>query len=284
MVRIMAERTSKTPSDLLWLRRLATLCAPITIYSFARAYRMTGGNFGHFDLVYPLALLPLLAGVVVSGWLGRFRAFVLLAILDRAIAGFGALLYFLRFTVPGSPHYSLRHPGFITWNLFGAAISAFIIVHLFRKYPPSTAELSATRSVPAALRVIQGGFLLLVVATWIDKGADVGHHLVEEGSHWHSCNWLMMDLGMAAMMAGAFVAGLLGKWRVFVALGLVSAAQMAFCNLFDLRDAGLYERAWGTLAAPVSLSRNLVVLAFSVFTMVYLARRFPPEMGRGEAA
>jgi hypothetical protein len=269
------------PRDLVWLRRIFTVFALLAVGSFARSYARHRGNFEHFDLAHSSALVLLGGGTCLAGWLGRWRAFVLLAIFDRAISGFGALVFGLNMALPGS--YSVRgYPSYAVGNFASVVLSASILIYLLRKYPLNIEELSGKRVLPVALRCMQVGVGLVALAVAVDEWSSFARHWIEEGLHLHSCGWALSMWLLAMATAFAFVAGLFGRWRAFLSLGLVCLAITAFVNMTSLSREGLYAEWYGTPFAPVSLARNVVVFALAVFFVVYIAGRFPPVVRRGD--
>ncbi|MRG95366.1 hypothetical protein [Polyangium spumosum] len=268
------------PTDLLWLRRLFTAFALLGLYLAVRAFRSPDQwpAGPHFDMLYTLVLLPLVGGACVAAYRGHFRTFILLALADRAISAFGALLYFLRMALPSSMFHSSKHPDYLAWNLLGASLSAALLVYLSRKYPPDVQALSTRARVPGALRLLQGGFLLGAAAITIDIAPDLGRHVTEESPHGHSCHWFFAQALVMALLASAFVAGMRRKWATFVSLGFVGSTLTAFYNITHLIMDSFQDEMLGTAYDPVYLSRNLPVFAFALFSVVYLARRFPPRL------
>ncbi|TKD06455.1 hypothetical protein [Polyangium fumosum] len=264
------------PRDLLWLRRLFTIFVVLGVYSAARAWRTPDAGGPPFDMLYHLVLLPLMGGACVAAWRGHFRTFVLLAIVDRAISGFGALLYFLRMALPSSMFYSTKHPDYLAWNFLCVALSTTLLIYLSRKYPPDVQALSGR--APIALRVLQGGLLLVAAAIAIDIAPELRRHVTEESPHGHSCSWFLAQALVAVLLGCAFLAGVRKKWSTFVSLGLIGSTLTAFFNFTHLIMDSYQDEAYGTAYDPLYLSRNLPVFAFALFSVVYLARRFPPRI------
>lgn len=271
------------PSDLLWLRRLATLSLPIAAYSFTRTYVAVHGGFAHFDLLYQLACLTLLGGVCLAAWLERWASFALLAIVTQSISGYGALVYLLDRLLPHSMDHSLRHPEVIAWNLLSVVISTGIVGHLLRKYPMNFRPLERRMPVPFVLRAPQVGFLFVVIAAAVDLAPTFVRHIQQDGIHSHRCSRIWTDSAVVlAMLLGA-VSGLLRRWRLFVSLGLVGQSIMAFRTLAGLVRGSLYADTSGKSVDFREFSQDLPVFAFAVFSIVYLAWRFPPDMQRAES-
>lgn len=268
------------PRDLVWLRWLYTVFVPLGTYSVVRTWRMpdewhTGPSF---DMLYPLVLLPLVWGACVTAWRGLWRTFVLLAMVERAISAYGALFYFLNMALPSSPFHSLRHPEYLAWNLLCVTLSTAILVHLVRKHALHVEAITSRMAIPIALRLLQGGLFLLAMATTIDLAPTLGRHLTQAGNHDHDCAWLIAECGFVVLLVYASIAGLRNRWRTFVSLALIGQSITAFCNFVELTSGSFREEAYGTAYAPTYLSRNLPVFAFALFSVVYLALRFPPRL------
>lgn len=271
---------SSPPRDLLWLRRLFTVFALLGMYSVARTWRIPDGwhPVPRFEMLYHLVLLPLIGGACVTAWRGHFRAFVLLAIVGRVISASGALLFFLEMALPSSYFYSSKHPEYLAWNILSATLSMSILLYLSRKYPPDVREISRRTPVPVALRVLQAGILLVAFAIAVDIAPELRGHLTDENPHSHSCSELLVQTLVMTLLGCAFVASARKKWSTFVLLGLVGQTLTAFDNFTQLTMDSFYGDTYGTAYDPVSLSRNLPVFAFALFSVVYLARRFPPRL------
>ncbi|MDI3282638.1 hypothetical protein [Polyangium sp. 15x6] len=272
-------RTSP-PRDLLWLRRLFTVFVPLGVYSVVRTWRMPDAwdPVPPFHMLYHLVLLPLIGGACVAGWRGHFRTFVLLVIVNRAISAFGALCFFLERALPSSYFYSSNHLEYHAWNLLSVTLSTSILVYLSRRYPPDVPECSGRAPVPLALRLLQGGVLLVAAAIAIDIAPDFWIHLTEDDPCPHSCSELLVQALVVVLLGCAFVASLWKRWPFFVWLSLVGSTLVAFDNFTRLTIASFYGDAYGTAYAPTYLSRNLPVFAFALFSVVYLALRFPPRL------
>ncbi|MDC3954880.1 hypothetical protein [Polyangium jinanense] len=267
---------ARPAKDLLWLRRLFVVFAVLTTGSAARSYWVNRGNFDHFDLLYSATLLPLAWGACVVAWRGLWSAFVLLAVVYKSISAFGAFVYFLDMALPSSMFHSSNHPEYLAWNFASLALSEAILIYLCRKYPPDVHGFAPRESVGPALRVLQGGFLLVAIAMTLDIAPTVGRHMTQEGTHDHNCAWVFADLSMVVLLGYAGIAGLRNNWRAFVSMGLIGQTLTAFTNFTHLKSD--YEDAYGTAYAPIDLSRNLPVFAFALFSVVYLALRFPPRL------
>ncbi|MDI1447623.1 hypothetical protein [Polyangium sp. 6x1] len=267
---------TRPAKDLLWLRRLFVVFAVLTTGSAVRSYWVTRGNVDHVDLLYNATLLPLVWGACVVAWRGRWSAFVLLAVVHKSISAFGAFVYFLEMALPSSMFHSRNHPEYLAWNFASFALSAAILTYLYRKYPPDVQGFAPRGSLVPALRMLQGGFLLVAIAITLDIAPTVGRHLTQEGTHDHTCAWVYAELMTAAFLAYAGIAGLRNDWRAFVSMGLIGPTLAAFTNFTHLKSG--YEDAYGTAYAPISLSRNLPIFAFALFSVVYLALRFPPRL------
>jgi len=270
------QRLAPLPADLLWLRRLYTVFAVLGVYSAARAWRTPDAGGPHFDMLYHLVLLPLMGGACVAAWRGHLRTFVLLAVVDRAISGFGALLYFLMMALPSSMFHSTNHPDYLAWNFLSVALSTTLLIYLSRKYPPDVQAISGR--APIALRMLQGGLFLVAAAIAIDIAPELRRHVTEESPHGHSCSWLLAQALVVVLLGCAFVACVRKKGATFVSLGLIGSTLTAFFNFTHLIMDSFQDEAYGTAYDPLYLSRNLPVFAFALFSVVYLALRFPPRI------
>ncbi len=271
--------------DLVWLRRLFTVFALLGTYAVVRNWRNPAAwpAGPRFDLLSSLVLLPLVGGACVAAWRGRWRAFVLLAVVDRAISAFGALLYFLQMALPSETIHPLKHPEYLAWNFLSVTVSTAILFHLARKYPPDVQEISGRTPVPLAFRFLQGSLGLLALAITIDIAPELRRHWTEEGLHLHSCAWFLVQSLVAGLLGCAFVAALRNHGRAFVSLGFIGLTLVAFYNFTHLTSDSFRDELYGSAHDPIDLARNLPVFAFALFTVVYLALRFPPDVRLAKA-
>lgn len=270
-------------TPLLRLRLLFTLLLPFSIYTFAHTYHRLGGNLAHFHVLYALITVLLLGCVCLSAWLGRWTSFLLLAIMDRSISAYGSLLYLLDMTLPSTAYHSLQKPGPITWNLLSFALSFAIVVHLSRRYPPDIRSLSRPLPFPRVLRFLQMGLLVLTVVVALDLAPTFLRHLQQTGVHSHSCSHVLADSGLLLAMLWMGIAGLRNQWRMFVSFGVITQSVMVFRVLAGLVSDSLSSDPSGAMYTPPELFRDLSVLAFTVFSCVYLARSFPRVVQLGDA-
>ncbi|HVK69906.1 MAG TPA: hypothetical protein VM694_35850, partial [Polyangium sp.] len=125
---------------------------------------------------------------------------------------------------------------------------------------------------------LQGGLFLVAAAIAIDIAPELRRHVTEESPHGHSCSWLLAQALVVVLLGCAFVACVRKKGATFVSLGLIGSTLTAFFNFTHLIMDSFQDEAYGTAYDPLYLSRNLPVFAFALFSVVYLALRFPPRI------
>lgn len=264
-----------TLQNLIRLRSLVTALALLAVYAFASSY-MSRGHFEHFETHYYFVLALLGSAASLAGWLSRWRAFLALAILDRAISTSGALLFIMDLTVPGAWSASSRSPAYVIWDCFNVALSMAVLVHILRKYPMGAEGQTENPTLPFVARCMQAGMALLSIEIAVEEWPSFARHWIEQGVHTHACSWTLARMFLAVVMMGACIAGLFNQRRAFLSLGFMSLGIVAFFNFSKLSWLSAYTSWRDVLFEPPAYSTNVPVFAATVFLVVYVAGRFPP--------